>query len=88
MSDRELTLDVISTQIDAELSNWLTKTASTAAHPDEVHAMIAGAIAGLTRFMWSNRKDHMTPEGLADHVRRDVVGFAEQHRDHDVGGTA
>lgn len=88
ISDNELSLDVISTQIDAELSAWLTDTAKTASSPDQVHALVAGAVAGLTRFMWANRQAHMTPEALADHLRRDVLGFAQQHRDRDVGGAA
>ena len=87
-ADTELTLDVISTQIDAELSAWLADTAKTATSPEQVHALVAGAVAGLTRFMWANRQPHMTPEALADHLSRDVLGFAQQHQDHDVGGTA
>lgn len=88
MADRELTLDLISTTIDHELFDWLTKTATTAEKPDEIGAMLAGAVAGLTRYMWALRKDELTPEALADHVRRDVLHFATESRDHDIGGRA
>ena len=84
----ELTLDLISTTCDRDVHEWLEKTASTATHPDQIAALYAGALAGLTRYMWANRKDGVTPEQLAEHVRRDVLHFATQARDHDTGGRA
>jgi hypothetical protein len=84
----ELTLDVISTKIDREVFDWLYRTAETAESQEQVAALYAGAVAGITRFMWTLREPHMTPEGLADHVRRDVLNFAEQARDSEAGGRA
>lgn len=81
-------LDAISITIDGELSAWLTETAGTTDSLEEEASMVAGAIAGLCRFLWANRRQMTTPEIIADYLRSSAIHFLEQARDAEIGGHA
>lgn len=77
----ELTMDVISTVIDRQIFDWLTATAATADDPEQVYAMAAGAVAGLVRYMWVNRKPGTDADLLADQAAEWFRDYARQAQD-------
>lgn len=80
--------DSISEIIDAELFGWLEKTVATASSDDDFVDVYAGAVAGLSRFLWVHRKDGVPIETVVQKVAGDVRDFFNQANDYERGGTA
>lgn len=73
--------DTIAATIDAELFKWLEDTAATATTDDDFVDLYAGAVAGLSRFLWTHRKDGVPIETVVQKVAGDVRDFLSQAND-------
>lgn len=80
--------DVIAFTIEFELFEWLEDTAKTAASEEDFVDLYAGAVAGMTRFLWLHRQSHTTREAIVAKLTDDVRGLLEQLASHDCGGRA
>lgn len=61
----EIRRDAIAATIHVDLQSWLEDAASTATSHEDVQDLIAGAVAGLTCFLWQQRGPGVTRAGVA-----------------------
>lgn len=80
--------DAVSAVIDEELFRWLEETAATAETDEQFVDLYAGAVCGLSRFLWTYRREGTSIDTIVNKVAGDVRCFLTQANDIERGGMA